>query len=88
MGYVLERIISVVDWNKDIPSAISAPNVLNRGSKIELEEGAADLIEPLRALGHPVEMLDLNSGMTAIHFQNGVMTGAADPRREGTAMGE
>jgi gamma-glutamyltranspeptidase / glutathione hydrolase len=88
MGYVLERIISVIDWNKDIPSALAAPNVLNRGSKVELEEGAADLIEPLRALGHPVEMLDLNSGMTAIHFQNGVMTGAADPRREGTAQGE
>ena len=88
MGYVLERIVAVIDWNKDIPGALASPNILNRGSKIELEEGAADLIEPLRAMGHPVEMVELNSGMTAIHFQNGVMTGAADPRREGTALGE
>lgn len=88
MGYVLERIIGIVDWKQDVASALAAPNVVHRGKEIELEEGAADLIEPLRAMGHPVAMVDLNSGLTAIHFSGGVMTGAADPRREGTAMGE
>lgn len=88
MGYVLERIIGIVDWKQDVSSALAAPNILNRGQEIELEEGAADMIEPLRAMGHPVEMKELNSGLTAIHIQNGTMTGAADPRREGTAMGE
>lgn len=88
MGYILERVIGVIDWNQDITTALAAPNVLNRGKEIELEDGAADLIEPLRARGHPVSMVELNSGLTAIHIQNGVMTGAADPRREGTARGE
>jgi gamma-glutamyltranspeptidase/glutathione hydrolase len=88
MGYVLERIIGIVDWRQDIASALAAPNIVHRGREIELEEGAADLIEPLRTIGHPVSMVDLNSGLTAIHFLGGVMTGAADPRREGTAMGE
>lgn len=88
MGYVLERIVGLVDWKQDITSALAAPNILNRGKEIELEAGAADLAEPLRKYGHPVQMVELNSGLTAIQFQNGVMTGAADPRREGTAMGE
>ncbi len=88
MGYVLERIVGLVDWKQDITSALAAPNILNRGKEVELEAGAADIAEPLRKFGHPVDMVELNSGLTAIQFQNGVMTGAADPRREGTAMGE
>ena len=88
MGYVLQRIIAIIDWKQDITSAIAAPNVLNRGQEVEFELGASDIAEPLRKMGHPAELVELNSGLTAIHFQNGVMTGAADPRREGTAMGE
>jgi gamma-glutamyltranspeptidase/glutathione hydrolase len=87
-GYVLERIISVIDWKKDIAAAIAAPHIINRGKGVELEDGAADMAEPLRKFGHPVEMKELNSGLTAIYFKDGRMTGAADPRREGTAMGE
>lgn len=87
-GYLLQRIVAIIDWRMDIVSALSAPNVINRGRGIELEAGAADLIEALRARGNPVEMKELNSGLTAIHIESGVMTGAADPRREGTAAGE
>lgn len=88
IGYILQRIVSVIDWNMDIESAVSAPNIINRGKKIEMEMGAAELAEPLRKIGHPVETGDLNSGITAIVFdENGMMTGYADPRREGTAAG-
>ena len=48
---------------------------------------ASDLAEPLRKRGHPVEMGDLNSGLSAIIFNGGTMVGYADPRREGTARG-
>lgn len=88
MGYVLQRIVAIVDWKQDVITALAAPNVINRGREVELEEGAAVFAEPLRAKGHPVEMKELNSGLTAISFNLGVMTGAADPRREGTAIGE
>ncbi len=88
IGYILQRIVSVIDWNMDIESAVAAPNIINRGKKIEMELGAANLAEPLRKIGHPVETGDLNSGITAIVFDaNGMMTGYADPRREGTAAG-
>ncbi len=87
MGYVLERIIGIIDWKQNLLAALSAPNVINRGKGIEMESSAYWLEDGLRAKGHPVEIKDLNSGLTAILFENGVMTGAADPRREGTAAG-
>ncbi|HEU4839153.1 MAG TPA: gamma-glutamyltransferase [Micavibrio sp.] len=88
MGYVLQRIVAVVDWNQDIATAVAAPNLINRGQKIEFEVGASELAEPLRKFGHPAELSELNSGLTAIEWKDGLMNGAADPRREGTAMGE
>lgn len=88
MGYVLQRIVAIVDWNQDVVTAVNAPTVINRGSKIEFEAEASDLAEPLRKIGHPAELSELNSGLSAIEFKQGRITGAADPRREGTAMGE
>lgn len=87
-GYLLQRIVAVIDWKQDIKAAIAAPSVLNRGQGIEMEEGAAELAEPLRTLGHPVAVKELNSGISAIQFKGASRTGAADPRREGTAIGE
>lgn len=87
-GYVLQRIVSAIDWKMDPVAALAAPSIINRGKEIELEEGAAELAEPLRKFGHPVVMKELNSGLATIQTSGGRMTGAADPRREGTAMGE
>lgn len=88
MGYVLQRIVAVLDWNMDVQSALDAPNIINRGKGFEMDFGASDLAEALRQKGHPVDMGDLNSGLTAIVFDaQGRMTGYADPRREGTAQG-
>ena len=88
MGYVLQRIVAVVDWKQDIGTAMAAPNILNRGKGIEFEAGASELAEPLRKKGRPAGLSELNSGLRAMQIQNGVMVGAADPRREGIAMGE
>ncbi len=88
MGYVLERIVRIVDWSQDLDTAVSAPNIVNRGKGIEMEFMADKLEAPLKAIGHPVQIVPLNSGITAIQIQNGMMRGVADPRREGSAMGE
>ena len=87
-GYVLQRVIAMIDWKQDLVSALAAPNVINRGREIEMEEGAASMAEALKAKGHPVKTVGLVSGLTAISFSNGLMTGVADSRREGSAMGE
>ncbi len=87
-GYILERIVGIIDWKQDVVAALAAPNIINRGNGIEMEEGGADLADGLRKRDHPVAIKELNSGLAAIKINKGVMTGAADPRREGTAMGE
>ncbi len=88
IGYVLQRIISIIDWDMDIQSALDTPHILHRGSAFEMEEGQTGLKETLEKAGHPVEVKDLNSGLTAIHRIGALYFGAADPRREGMAMGE
>ena len=88
IGYVLQRIISVIDWGIDIQSALNMPNIVHRGNKLELEKSGVKFAEGLKNRGHPVLVGDMNSGLTAIHFKNGYAFGAADPRRDGMAMGE
>lgn len=88
IGYVLQRIISVIDWGIGIQPALNMPNIVHRGEKLELETSGLKLAEGLKNIGHPVSVGEMNSGLTAIQFKNGTIFGAADPRREGGAMGE
>lgn len=88
IGYILQRIIAVIDWNMDLQDAMNMPNILHRGEKLEVETTALDYAEPLKNLGHAVLVTDMNSGLTGIQFKNGQIIGAADPRRDGVAMGE
>ena len=53
---------------------------------VELEQGraVAQLAEPLRALGHRVQIGPLSSGMTFLAKTAARWAGAADPRRDGS----
>ena len=86
IGYVLQRIISVIDWGMPIEEAMQSGHVLARGKTIEMEEEAyyGSLVEK----GNKVDVKDLGSGLTAIHMHNNMITGVADPRREGIAQGQ
>ena len=88
IGYVLQTILNIVDWDMDVQSALDAPHILQRGSGYEIEAGQGALKAGLEQIGHPVKVKDLNSGLTAIHKAGTLYFGAADPRREGIAMGE
>ena len=88
IGYVLQRIVSVIDWGIGIQGALNMPNIVHRGKKLEVERSGAKFAVPLKNFGHPIEIGHMNSGLSAIHFKNGYAFGAADPRRDGIAMGE
>lgn len=88
IGYVLQRIVSVIDWGIGVQSALNMPNMVHRGEKLELEKSGVKFAISMKNIGHPVLIGDMNSGLTAIHFKNGYAFGAADPRRDGIAMGE
>ena len=83
IGYVLQRIIAVLDWGMRIEDALAMPNLLAKWDTILAEQGSE-----IKLIGDNVEYKDMNSGLTAIHIKDSQLLGAADPRREGVGMGD
>ena len=68
IGFVAKTLVAHIDWGMDIQTAISLPNMLNRGSTYEIEEktAAAAKAPALEQLGYKVQVRDLNSGVQGI----------------------
>jgi gamma-glutamyltranspeptidase/glutathione hydrolase len=90
IGYVTQTLIAALDWNMDIQSAIELPHFVNRNGPTDLEKGTeVEALRPaLEALGHRVDVRELTSGLHGIKVVGGLLTGGADPRREGVALGD
>ena len=87
IGYVAQRVADVLMQGNDVKAAIEAGNLINRNGVTEVEAGtkAEALLPGLEALGHETEVDSMTSGLHGIErLPNGVIRGAADPRREGT----
>ena len=89
IGYVAQGIIAYLDWGMDVQQAVALPHMVNRFGTYDLEEGtaAADMAEPLAALGYETSVRALTSGLHAISI-GATLQGGADPRREGIALGQ
>ncbi|MCK0196715.1 gamma-glutamyltransferase [Ancylobacter sp. 6x-1] len=90
IGYVAKTLIAHLDWGMGFADAIAAPNILARFDAVEIEAGtpAVALSEPLKAMGFAVKTAEMTSGVQAIEITPDGLIGAADPRREGVAIGE
>ncbi|MDV7103343.1 gamma-glutamyltransferase [Vibrio sp. TH_r3] len=90
IGYVAQTLVAHLDWGMDIQEAINMPHMLNRFGTYDIEQGtsAEKFKQPLEEMGFKVNIRDLNSGLQAILFKDGQLIGAADPRREGIALGD
>ncbi len=90
IGYVAKTIIAHIDWGMDVQQAVALPHLVNRFGTYDVERGsAAEALEaPLREMGFDVETPPLNSGLHAIARGADGLSGGADPRREGIAIGE
>ncbi|WMT91049.1 gamma-glutamyltransferase [Pelagibacterium sp. H642] len=88
--YTALSLISILDWDMDPQQAIDLPHVTNLNGRTNIEEGegAEDLASGLEALGHEVNITNLNSGLHVIEITDDGLVGAADKRREGAVMGE
>ncbi|MBT8153432.1 gamma-glutamyltransferase [Epibacterium ulvae] len=89
IGYVAKTIIAWADWDMPLQQALAMPHLVNRFGTYDMEEGTgAEVLMPLMKLaGFEVNARSLNSGLHAIEVGE-VLKGAADPRREGIALGE
>ncbi|VEF12848.1 gamma-glutamyltransferase 1 [Pseudomonas fluorescens] len=93
--YVAKTTIGLLDWNLNAQSAINLPNFGSRNGPTELEQGqfSPALIQALKDKGHTLSEIDMTSGTQAIvrvkdAQGKATLTGGADPRREGEALGE
>ena len=88
--YVAQNLIAMIHFGLDPARAAALPHISqrNRGSVQVDPEMPAKIVKGLKALGHPVEVGAMNSGVHTIVIEtDGTLTGAADPRREGEALG-
>ncbi|TAA63484.1 gamma-glutamyltransferase [Shinella sp. JR1-6] len=90
IGYVAQALIAHIDWGMDVGQIVAMPHLINRFGPYDLEAGTAaeKLAAPLKALGYEVKVGEMNSGLHAIAISTDGLTGAADPRREGVAVGK
>ena len=93
--YVAKSTIGLLDWNLDAQAAINLANFGSRNGPTELEQGqfSPTLIQALKDKGHSVSEIDMTSGTQAIVRVKDAqgkasLTGGADPRREGQALGD
>jgi len=89
INYVAKTLVAFIDWKQTIQQAIAAPNMGSRNRETEIERGSSleKVAAALRAMGHPVALVDLVSGTQGIMRTPGGLAGGADPRREGAALG-
>jgi gamma-glutamyltranspeptidase/glutathione hydrolase len=89
IGYVAQTIIAHVDWGMDVQAAIDMPHLVNRFGTYDVEEGtsAVDFQGPLEEMGFEVNVRALTSGLHAIAVGE-TLSGGADRRREGIALGD
>lgn len=89
INYVAQSLVATLDWGLAPRAAVELGHFVNRNGTTELERGtgAEEYRAPLRELGHAVELAEHNSGLHLLLIRGGELTGAADPRREGIALG-
>ncbi|MET0532378.1 MAG: gamma-glutamyltransferase [Microvirga sp.] len=88
--YVAKALVGILDWKLDPQVAVDLPNFGNRNGPTEIEAGteAEAWKAALEAKGHEVKAIEMNSGIQAIVVGPNGLTGGADSRREGVAIGK
>ena len=93
--YVSKSLVAMLDWKLDPQAAINLPNFGSRNGATELESGlfSPALKQALKDKHHALSEIEMTSGIQAIvrtrDTQGKVsLSGGADPRREGEALGD
>ncbi len=87
---VLEVIVNVLDFNMNVQEAVNWPRFHHQWlpDELRVEAGISpDTVALLEKRGYTVKRVAAQGEAAAIHWNNGWLEGAADPRTEGTAEG-
>jgi gamma-glutamyltranspeptidase/glutathione hydrolase len=88
--YTAKTLYGVLNWGMDAQQAINLPNFgsTNGPTLLEQKRFPPATLDALRAKGHAIHEMDMTSGLQAIQKTATGYFGGADPRREGTVMGD
>ena len=88
--YVNKAVVGLLDWKLNPQDAISLANFGSRNVGTELEAGRVSpaLVQQLQDRGHEVSLIEMTSGTQIIVRDKDGWAAGADPRREGTALGD
>ncbi|MEP3247666.1 MAG: gamma-glutamyltransferase [Sneathiella sp.] len=88
IGYVTKTLIAILDWDLSMQEAINLPHHVNRNGTLDLEKDS-DLLthtSALEKMGYKVKSRGLSSGLHGILVKGNILSGGADPRREGVVL--
>lgn len=90
IDFVAKTLLYTLNGNLGIAEAIASPHIIHMNRQLELEQGRFDESQKqlLKSYGHEIKERDLNSGLHGIWIDSTGLHGGADPRREGSIMGE
>ncbi|MBI1745690.1 MAG: gamma-glutamyltransferase [Acidobacteria bacterium] len=90
---VLQVLINVIDFKRTLQEAVDAPRIHHQWlpDRLSLERGGfpIDVVDALKGRGHTIEWVDAmgDAHSIMIEAETAVRLGAADPRRNGLALG-
>ena len=89
INYVGYALIGLLDYGLDMKQVVDMARVSNRNGVTSLEKNTdVELLKSkLESIGHKVKVMPMTSGIHGILKTPKGWQGAADPRREGTAIG-
>lgn len=91
IGHVAQTLVALLDWTLPPDQAVALPRIGVIGTgPVELEAGtvAAALVAEMEILGHRTDVRDNPSGLAVLRVTPAGLLGAADPRRDGIALGD
>ena len=89
--FVAKALYARLNWQMPLQQALDLPNFgsLNGPSFLEAGRFSPDVVDALNQRQHKVLTVELPSGLHALERRpDGRIVGAADPRREGVAVGD